>query len=225
MCTRYISPEDLDIERHWHIGGRSPWRGAELWPRREGAFIRAAREGGDRELVTGIWSLIPDWAKAKIDKSATYNARWEDLIAGRTRAFAGPWKRAYRCIIPAWAFYEPNWETGVHIPWIFRRADKAPWGLAGLWNGWTDRDTGEVVHSYTMLTVNADDHALMGRMHRPDPKRPVEKQDKRSVVPIELGDVDQWLRGSAEEAAELIHLAPVEVFDGQPALILAASQT
>ncbi|MDB5826654.1 MAG: hypothetical protein JWQ73_874 [Variovorax sp.] len=46
----------------------------------------------------------------------------------------------------------------------------APWALAGLWNVWTNRDTGEAHESYTMLTINADDHALMRRMHKPDPK-------------------------------------------------------
>lgn len=33
-----------------------------------------------------------------------------------------------------------------------------------------------------MLTINADDHPLFKHMHRPDLKRPPEKQDKRMVV-------------------------------------------
>lgn len=28
MCTRYISPEAGDIERHWHVGARDPMRWA-----------------------------------------------------------------------------------------------------------------------------------------------------------------------------------------------------
>ena len=39
--------------------------------------------------------------------------------------------------------------------WRFGRADGQPWG-AGLWNTWTDKATGEMVESYTMLTLNAD---------------------------------------------------------------------
>jgi len=56
----------------------------------------------------------------------------------------------------------------------------------------------------------------MSRMHRPDPKRLPEMQDKRSVVPIEPGEVDLWLTGPKEQAAELVRLAPVEVFSAAP---------
>lgn len=52
----------------------------------------------------------------------------------------------------------------------------------------------------------------MRLMHRPDPKRPPDKQDKRAVVPIERGDWDAWLRGTVEEAEALIKLPPVEAF-------------
>jgi len=34
-----------------------------------------------------------------------------------------------------------------------------------------------------ILKIVGDGHPLMGRMHRPDPKRPPNMQDKRSVVP------------------------------------------
>jgi putative SOS response-associated peptidase YedK len=101
---------------------------------------------------------------------------------------------------------------------VFRRADGNPWGLAGLWNAWTDPVSGEIVESYTMLTINADVHPLMNRMHRPDPKRAPDMQDKRSVVPIEFTDVDQWLYGTAGEATALVKLAPIEAFDAKPAV-------
>ena len=75
-----------------------------------------------------------------------------------------------------------------------------------LWNTWRDKETGEAIESHTVLTVNADTHPLMGRMHRPDPKRPPEMQDKRSVVPIGPEDVDLGLTGSMAQAAELVRL-------------------
>ncbi len=68
-----------------------------------------------------------------------------------------------------------------------------------------------------MLTINADHDPIMSRMHRPDPKRPPNMQDKRSVVPIEVEDVDQWLFGTVEQASRLVRLAPVEAFDAKPA--------
>lgn len=64
-----------------------------------------------------------------------------------------------------------------------------------------------------MLTINADLHPLMSRMHKPDPKLPADQQDKRSVIPIEMQDVDQWLAGTKKEAVELLRLVSVGIFD------------
>lgn len=56
----------------------------------------------------------------------------------------------------------------------------------------------------------------MRRMHKPDPGFGPDEQDKRSVVAIELDDIDRWLLGSSEEARELIRLTPVESFVAGP---------
>lgn len=87
-----------------------------------------------------------------------------------------------------------------------RARGRHPVGLAGLWNTWTDKATGEVVESYTMLTINADAHPLMARMHKPDPKLGPDEQDKRCVVPIEVDDVDEWLFAPIERAKQLVRL-------------------
>mgnify|MGYP006139751979 FL=1 len=170
--------------------------------------------GYSRELVAGQWGLIPWFAKEPKLKYPTNNARSEEL--SQKASYKHPWARGQRCIIPAATFDEPNWETGKNVWWRFARADGDPWGLAGLWNVWTDRASGQVYESYTMLTINADAHPLMSRMHKPDPKLPADLQDKRSVIPIELADVDQWLAGTVAEATQLLRVAPVEVFNAGP---------
>ena len=219
MCTRYVSPEAAAVERAWHIGSRHPWRGGqrEVFPGYDAPFIRAEQgsTAAARELVVGQWNLIPWFAKERTLKYPTSNARSEELAAKASDKH--PWARGQRCIIPAQSFYEPNWESGKHIPWNFRRAEGGPWGLAGLWNIWTDPATGEIVESFTMLTLNADHHPLMNRMHRPDPNRTPDMQDKRSVVPIDFEDVATWLHGTQAEAQTLVRLAPVEAFDANPA--------
>lgn len=219
MCNRYTPPAVAEIEREWAIGSRSPvrWWDEVLFPRGSGPFIRRARDdaGYSRELVAGQWGLIPWFAKESKLKYPTNNARSEEM-AGKA-SYKLPWARGQRCIIPAADFDEPNWESGKNVWWRFRRADSRPWGLAGLWNTWTDKVTGEVHESYTMLTINADAHPLMRRMHKPDPKLAADRQDKRSVIPIEPEDYDQWLAGSQKDAEALLRLAPVEAFDAGPA--------
>lgn len=228
MCTRYLTPTQAAIEDEWHLGRANseafirPVFGRELYPRQPGPFIRRARDdaGYSRELVVGRWGLIPPFSATPDVKFATYNARSEEM---RSKAsFKDAWARGQRCIVPATLFYEPNWETGRNVWWRFQRADGTPWGLAGLWHRWIDRKTGEAHESYTMLTLGANGHPLMGRMHKPelDPATkqplPADQQDKRSVIPIERGDVDLWLAGTVAQAQSLLRLAPADDFDAEP---------
>ncbi len=218
MCNRYETPTPNEIARHWRPDredASGPWPRI-VFPRAPGPFIRRARDvaGYERELVVGQWGLIPWFAKEPKLKFPTNNARSEELEA--KASYKDSWKRGQRCIIPASTFDEPNWESGKNVWWQFRRVDGDPWGLAGLWNTWVDKATGEVHESYTMLTINADDHPLMRRMHKPDPKAPADRQDKRSVIPLEAADFDQWLEGTPDQAKPLMKLAPVEIFDAGP---------
>lgn len=218
MCNRYETPTQIKTERFWHLGrdnATALWPRA-VFPRAPGPFIRRARNvtGYERELTVGQWGLIPWFAKEPKLKFPTNNARSEELEA--KASYTDPWKRGQRCIIPASTFDEPNWESGKNVWWQFKRSDGDPWGLAGVWNTWVDRATGEVHESYTMLTINADAHPLMRRMHKPDLKAPADKQDKRLVIPLEEADFDQWLESTGEQAKTLLKLAPVEVFNAGP---------
>ena len=232
MCNRYETPEEREIERTWHVGRDQPgrWWDEVVFPRGKGVFIRrAAHDAGyRRELVAGQWGLIPRFAKAAKLPYSTNNARSEELAAKAT--FKQPWARGQRCIIPARSFDEPCWETGKNVWWRFRRADGQLWGLAGLWNTWIDKSSGEVHESYTMLTANADHHPLMRRMHKLDPRLPPDLQDKRSVIPLAPQVWDAWLAGTPQTAQGLFtvpeeisfaveipnKVAPRQVDDAQP---------
>lgn len=223
MCNRYKPPPDIrDIELEWELTGKNPGQGGRWWdevlfPRGQGPFIRRARNdaGYTRELAVGTWGLIPWFAKEARLKYPTNNARSEELEA--KASYKQPWARGQRCIIPAQDFDEPNWETGKNVWWRFRRADGRPWGLAGLWSIWKDPATGQEHESYTMLTINADAHPLMRRMHKPDPKLPPDRQDKRSVIPLAPEDYDQWLAGTVADAKALLRVPPVDIFNAAPA--------
>jgi len=215
MCTRYITPDQAAIERAWEIGRRNhPRWAAELFPRAQWPFLRT-RNGGVIDLIVGTWGLIPTWSKTTKLSYSTSNCRSEEATAKPT--FRDAWRTGQRCIIPAVSFDEPCWETGKNVWWRFRRADGQPWGLAGIWNTWLNRATGEVVESYTMLTVNADSHPLMARMHKPDPRLPPDQQDKRSVVAIGQANLEQWLQGTIEEAERLLKPPPMELIEAGPA--------
>jgi putative SOS response-associated peptidase YedK len=114
--------------------------------------------------------------------------------------------------------YYPNIDIHTKsITWRFWRADGEPWMLAGLWSEWTDKNTGEIVPNYTMITQNCDGHPLLSLMHKPERDQegailPAVQQDKRSVVPLEKDSWDEWLHGSIAQADALINIPTLEIF-------------
>ena len=214
MCNQYAPAGPERVQAYFQTRPVPTGYRAGIGPWGWGPFVRQGASG--REAVLGQWALIGDHAREARSgaRIMTNNARSETVATKPT--FRGPWSRGQRCLIPADSFLEPNWESGKNVWWRFRRADGAPWALAGLWNGWVDPASGEIVPSYTMLTINADAHPLMSRMHKPDPRRGPTEQDKRSVVAIEPVDFEQWLAGTIEQARELIRLPPVQGFDAGP---------
>ena len=68
-----------------------------------------------------------------------------------------------------------------------------------------------------MITMNCDAHPLLKLMHKPEKDKegtilPPEKQDKRTVVPIDAADWSLWLTGNAEDALSLFQLPPLQLF-------------
>jgi len=98
--------------------------------------------------------------------------------------------------------------------------DGAPRLLAGLWNAWADKKTGEIVERYTMPTINADDHPNMSRTHKPDSKLAPHQQDKRSVAAIEASNAKVWLSGPNEAASKRVRPPDAELIDGGPSIEL-----
>jgi|TARA_R100000458_G_scaffold59880_1_gene72416 putative SOS response-associated peptidase YedK len=154
-----------------------------------------------------VFGLLPFWADKKLARS-TYNARSE--TASVKRSFREAWKKAQHCIIPAVAIYEPDWRTGKAIPTRISRADGRLLGIAGLWE---ERKTaaGDRELSFSMLTVNADDHALMRNFHRPG-------HEKRMVVVLPQALYQDWLTAPAEISSEFMTQYPADRLVAYPQL-------
>ena len=200
MCSRFQSVRlDSDLRGFFKAvpAGLPPELKQDVFPGYAAPFVRRPREWGSgddavpaREAPLGLFGLLPHWAKdTKLAKS-TYNARSETVAA--KPAFRDAWRTAKHCIIPAWAFYEPDWRSGTHVPTRIARADSKPLGIAGLWSRWRP-PVGEDILSFTMLTINADTHPVMCNFHRPD-------DEKRMIVLLREEDFDSWLDAPPERS-------------------------
>jgi putative SOS response-associated peptidase YedK len=208
MCVNYlpVSRDVLATSFHAPIMGDLSWP-EEAYQDYFAPLIRHDGRGG-RESLVGSYGMVPKQRiPPGVKRFSTLNARSETV--GQLRSYSGAWKRSALCLLPMHAFYEPNWETGEHIRYRIEMADKSPFAVAGLYRQWQEAD-GQVSFSFTQLTVNADEHSLMNRMHRPD-------DEKRSLVIIPETEYDAWLACRDPEAARsFLRLFPAQLMSARP---------
>ena len=172
--------------------------------RRRTERLRASGEGGqasgEREAVTGLFGLVPHWSADTRITRYTYNARSETVST--KPSFRDAWRRAQHCIVTAESLFEPDWRSGKAVPACVARLDGAPMGIAGLWSSWRT-PTGETVYSYTMLTVHANHHTLMGQFHKP-------QDEKRMVVILPADRYDEWLDAPPSRSMDFMRAFPAE---------------
>ena len=168
---------------------------ADVFPSGLAPMIRLAPDdgsvaGGRLALADAIFRFVPDFI-AKVEWARrTYNARSETVATKST--YKDAWAKGQRCIVPTESFYEPNYESGKAVRWNIQQPGEVPMGIAGIYRMWQTPD-GRDVFTMAMLTVNADDHPLMKRFHKPG-------DEKRMVVILDPADYSRWLSCGVEEA-------------------------
>lgn len=206
MCSHYESVRDRQVlKRHFQLTDLPQGGKVDVWPTYASLFIRRHEfaDVGDEavpehEALLGSFGLIPHWATdTKIARQA-YNARSETVAV--KPSYREVWKRAHHCIIPADAICEPDWRSGKAISTRISRADGEPMGIAGLWSWWKS-SKGDVIYSFTMLTINAEHHELMRQFHKPN-------DEKRMVVVLPENRYDDWLRATPDQSEDFLRLYP-----------------
>jgi putative SOS response-associated peptidase YedK len=193
MCANYQPVTRMDRMLTFFGVERGPEElPQEVFPTGLAPFIRRAEEGsGHKRVETGAFGLLPFFAKEIAYGRRTYNARSETVAS--LASFRDAWRRGQRCIVPAEAIYEPNWETGRAVRWRISQEGEVPMAIAGLYTRWRQAD-GNELFSFAMLTVNADGHPVMQRFHRPG-------EEKRMVVILDPAEQDRWLACTPAEAS------------------------
>jgi putative SOS response-associated peptidase YedK len=158
-------------------------------------IVRPRHEDGESKMAIARWGLIPWWAKKEEAKklgSRFVQARVETVAT--TPAFRDAFKR-HRCLVIVDGFYE--WKTvgdGNRMPHHVRREDRKPFAIAGVWDSWTSKETGEIIESCAVVTTEA--------------KGPIASIHDRMPLVIEKDAYDTWLRGRPEEASKVSAVTP-----------------
>ena len=185
MCVNYHTPTR---EQFGTLGAFSDlpadWRWPEeVWKDYLAPIIRRSADGRLEPCLASYGMVPRRHIPPGVKPFDTMNARAESL--GERRSFAPAWRRLQLCAVPMAWFYEPCYESGRAQRHAIGMRDDSLFFVAGLWREWNEAD-GSLASSFTQITINADDHPLMSRMHKPG-------DEKRSLVVLAPSEVGDWL--------------------------------
>lgn len=133
------------------------------------------------------WGLIPFWAKDKEIRKYTLNAKIETLT--EKPSFRNSVNK--RCLVIANSFYEWQWldpKGKNKQKYEISKADEELFAFGGIWSEWTDKESGEIIKSYSIVTTVANE--LMAKIHNTKKRMPLILNPKEEA---------SWLKGEKLE--------------------------
>lgn len=213
MCTNFVPSTRQELAAHRLGVLEMP---EEVWP--DEVFpgylapIARAASSGTHVCEVARFGLVPPWcrdaAHASTVSRGTYNARSE--TAPDKPSFRAAWRQRQWALVPMSSFFEPCWESGHGVRWRITSREHTLFAAAALWERWCDPASGANTVSFSLLTINADQHPFMARMHRPG-------EEKRMLVVIGAPDYGRWLAATHAQAADMVRAAAQQALQGEPA--------
>ena len=160
------------------------------------------------------FGLTPFWAKKQF---YTFNARSEgDHNKENDPNYKGSMGiiqkpmfrhaiRSQRCLVITDAFIEGPKKEKLSKPYlIYMRDGQHPFALAGIWDSWTDKSTGEIINSFAIITTTANDLLQKIGHHR-------------SPVILAKNDEQYWLSDlPLSEVTDLLKPYPSDELNAYP---------
>ncbi|MBN2189190.1 MAG: SOS response-associated peptidase [Chitinispirillaceae bacterium] len=146
------------------------------------------------------WGLIPSWAQTR---EAAEKTRAGTINAKSETAFEKPsfreCMRSRRCLVPSTGFFEYRSFKSRKYPYFITLAGANVFSIAGIWDEWADRKTGEALSTFSVLTVAAN--PLLEKIHNEKKRMPV-------LLPAEKEKL--WLDGALSKEEVLALCVPFD---------------
>ena len=198
MCISFASTyNQVWVKKKFDVELPSPYP-AEAFPGYVSPLIVKSQQSGRVACGLAEFGLIPHWSKDRKIQKHTYNARSETIA--EKPSYRTAWKSRRFGIALMDLFYEPSYLSGKSVRTSIHAVNGEPLGVASIWDTWTDVLSGEMMTSFSLITINADEHPFMKNFHRPN-------EEKRTIVCLKPQLFDDWLSTTPENAHQFLNHA------------------
>ena len=151
-------------------------------------MVSSVRSSHDnkQQFATFRWGLVPFWSKDLKIGSKMINARGESVSS--KPSFRSAFKKR-RCLVLADGFFEWKKINDGKQPYYMTLEDESPFCMAGLWEKWNDKTSGETIETCTVITTEANE--FMSELH-----------DRMPVI-LDKSDYGVWLDNEFQDAGHL----------------------
>jgi len=189
MCGRYVVVSKLvEIEERFNVN--MPFQFPPAFNLGPGSKVPVIASDKPDEVQLFIFGLTPFWAKKKMyffnaraegDHNKENDPRYTGAMGIIEKPSFRKSIRGKRCLIIADAFIEGTTREKLDKPHLVHLGKgRRPFAFAGIWDEWTDRETGEIVKSCAIITT-VPNAVLQAIPHH------------RSPVILDSADEQRWL--------------------------------
>lgn len=192
MCGRYVTISSLKaIEKRFNVKAEAPERynpNVNVSLGQNAPVIASDQPGKVQFFVFGmtpVWAQKPMYlfnARSEGDHNKEDDPRYTGAMGIIQKPAFRKSIRERRCLVIADAFIEGPKKEKLSKPYVvyMRNPEHKPFAFAGLWDEWVNRETGEVLRSFSIITSVAN--SLLQKIGH-----------HRSPVILNPGDEHTWL--------------------------------
>lgn len=152
------------------------------------------------------WELIPHWVRNEKElsesrkKYTTLNIKAETILSNKVAQTS---IHTNRCLVLASHFFEWQQIEKEKYPHLISIKESPLFYIAGVWNTWTNQNTGEIKNSFGIITTEAN--GLMSKIHN---------VKKRMPTILEENLANTWVNENLNEA-QILELAKHQMDDNK----------
>jgi putative SOS response-associated peptidase YedK len=194
MCGRFsLTKEEAEIEKRFN----AKFYSNDLIKRYNvapGQLALVITNEKPEELQLFKWGLVPSWAEEPKIGYKMINAKSETIF--EKPSFRNLVKKR-RCLVVSDGFYEWKPLAGKHKqPYRILLKGAGLFAYAGLWDAWTDKATGEIMNTFTVITTDANE--LVAPIH-----------DRMPVI-LHQEDERKWIGSDLKQEEIAAMMKPIE---------------